>query len=161
MKCGVCAANLIIVCGRGKNGHHRYGCPQNFNRGACTNGLRQRADEIEKILFEQLQRQVLRPDVIEYAIQRFQDQLESSLAGLDSKLGRMRHRTEQLQHEIRNLASTAALCGPTPALVIEITTRQQELDHITRQLLSTEPDSVSTEVGRIRRFVTTQLGDIR
>jgi hypothetical protein len=29
------------------------------------------------------------------------------------------------------------------------------------QLLSSEPDSVSAEIGRIRQFVTRQLGDIR
>jgi hypothetical protein len=100
MKCGVCGANLVIVTGRGKNGHHRYGCPQNFNRGARSNGLKERA--------------------------------------------------AQLQQEIGNLAATAAQCGPTPALVKEIYSRQQELDEITRQLLSTEPDSISAEIGHIR-----------
>ena len=38
---------------------------------------------------------------------------------------------------------------------------QKELDDITRQLLSTEPDSVSSEIGRIRQFGTGQLGNIR
>ena len=33
--------------------------------------------------------------------------------------------------------------------------------HITRQLLSTEPDSLSAEIRRIRQFVTGQVGDIR
>jgi site-specific DNA recombinase len=41
MKCGSCGANLIIVSGRGKLNHPRYGCPQNFNRGACTNGVKE------------------------------------------------------------------------------------------------------------------------
>ena len=35
------------------------------------------------------------------------------------------------------------------------------MNDITRQLLSAEPDSVSAEIGRIRQFVTRQLGDIR
>ena len=52
-------------------------------------------------------------------------------------------------------------CNNNPALVQAINTRQQELDEITRQLLSTEPDSVSAEIGRIRQFVTGQLGNIR
>jgi hypothetical protein len=58
-------------------------------------------------------------------------------------------------------ASTAALRGPTPALVQEINSRQQELEGITHQLLSAEPNSVSAEIGRIRQFVTAQLADIR
>jgi len=49
----------------------------------------------------------------------------------------------------------------TPALVKEINSRQQEVDDITRQLLSSEPDSVSAEIGRIRQFVSGQLGNIR
>jgi site-specific DNA recombinase len=35
LKCDSCGANLVIVTGRGKAGHQRYGCPQNFYRGAC------------------------------------------------------------------------------------------------------------------------------
>ncbi len=161
MKCGVCGRNLTIVSGRGKHNHPRYGCPFNANRGACSNGLKERADVLEDRLFSQLQNAVLQPEAIDYAVQEFERQLQSSLAGLDNKIGRMRRRSEQLQHEIGNLASTAAQCGPTPALVKEINTRQQELDDITRQLLSAEPDSVSAEIGRIRQFVTRQLGDIR
>jgi site-specific DNA recombinase len=161
MKCGVCGANLIVVTGRGKNGHQRYGCPQNFNRGACSNGLKERGDVLEERLFSELQNAVLRPEAIEYAVQEFERQLQSSLAGLDNKIGRMRQRAEQLQQELANLSATAALCGPTPALVKDINIRQQELDDITRQLLTTEPDSISAEIGRIRQFVTRQLGDIR
>jgi len=103
----------------------------------------------------------LQPEAIEYAVQEFERQLQSSLVGLDSKLGRMRQRAAELQHEIGNLAATAAQCGPTPALVKEINARQQGLDDITRQLLSAEPDSISCEIGRIRQFVTGQLGNIR
>jgi hypothetical protein len=46
-------------------------------------------------------------------------------------------------------------------LVQAINIRQRELDDITRQLLSTEPDSISAAIGRIHQFVTPQLGDIR
>ena len=51
--------------------------------------------------------------------------------------------------------------APPRALVKAINARQRELDEITRRLLSTEPDSISGEVGRIRQFVTRQVGDIR
>ncbi|HXS93823.1 MAG TPA: recombinase family protein [Candidatus Limnocylindrales bacterium] len=161
MKCGVCGANLIIVTGRGKNGHHRYGCPQHFNRGACTNGLKERADVLEKQLLSELQNAVLRPDAIEYVVQEFERNLQSSLAGLDNKIGRMRQRAEELKHEIASAVRNLIACNNNPTLVQAINTRQQELDEITRQLLSTEPDSVSAEIGRIRQFATGRLGDIR
>src|SRR5665213_1932041 len=161
MKCGVCGANLIIVSGRGKHNHPRYGCPQNFNRGACSNGVKERADFLQERLFSELQDAVLQPEAIDYAIREFQRQLERSLAGLDDKLARMRQRSQLLQQELGNLVSTVASCGPSPALVEAINSREQEQREITRQLLGTESDSVSGEIGRIRNFVTGQLGDIR
>ena len=161
LKCGVCGHNLIIVAGRGKHGHPRYGCPMHVNRDVCSNALRERADFLEQRLFAQLQDAVLKPEAIDRAIQEFEVQLQNSFDGLDNRIGRMRQRSEELQKEIGNLAATAAQCGPTPALVKEINTRQQELEGITRQLLSTEPNSISAEIRRIRQFVTGQLCDIR
>ena len=160
IKCGVCGHNLIILTGH-SGGHLRYGCPINFNRGACTNGVKQRADEIEAFLFSKLQDVVLRPEYVEFAIQDFERQLQSSLDGLDSKIGRMRQRAEELKREIGNLVVNLAGCGHAPAVVEAINSRQQELDDITRQLLTTEPDSITAEIGRIRQFVSRQLGDIR
>ena len=154
-------ANLTIVTGRGKNGHHRYGCPQNFNRGACTNGLKERADAIENRLFFELQDAVLNPEAVDYAVQEFERQLQSSLAGLDNRIGHMRQRAEELKREIASAVTNLIACNNNPALVQAINTRQQELDDITRQILSAEPDSISAEIGRIRQFVTRQLGDIR
>jgi hypothetical protein len=161
MKCGVCGANLIIVTGRGKTGHRRYGCPQNFNRGACSNGLKQRADVLEDRLFSELQDAVLRPEAIDYAVHEFERQLQSALAEIDDKLVRMRRRAEQLRLEIAKGVAKLFETDNNPILVSEINKRQEELDDITRQLLSAEPDSISAEVGHIRQFVTRQLGDIR
>jgi DNA invertase Pin-like site-specific DNA recombinase len=161
MKCAVCGANLIIVTGRGKNGHHRYGCPQNFNRGACSNGLKERADVLEERLFSELQEAVLRPEAVAYAVEEFERQLQSSLAGLDSKIGRMRQRAEELKLDIASAVTNLIACKNNPALVQAINTRQQELDEITGQLLGSEPNSVSAEIGRIRLFAMGRLGDIR
>jgi DNA invertase Pin-like site-specific DNA recombinase len=161
IKCGICGHNLIIVAGRGKHGHPKYGCPYSINRDACTNRLVERADVLEQRLFAELQNSALRPEVIDLAVHEFERQLQDSLSSLDNRIGQMRQRSDQLQIEIGNLAATAAQCGPTPVLVKEINARQQELDGITRQLLTTEPNSVSAEIGRIRQFVTRELGDIR
>src|SRR5579883_922853 len=68
-KCGLCGANIVIVTGRGPSGHPKYGCPHNFNRGTCTNDLKERHDRLETRLFAGLQESLLRPEVIEYAVQ--------------------------------------------------------------------------------------------
>jgi hypothetical protein len=84
-------ANLIVVSGRGKNGHHRYGCPQNFNRGACSNNVRERADFLQHRLLSELENAVLRPEAIEGAVGEFERQLQIALSGLET-IGRMRQR---------------------------------------------------------------------
>jgi site-specific DNA recombinase len=161
LKCGTCGANLVIVTGRGKGCHPRFGCPQNFSRGACSNGVKERADWIEERLLSQLQEAVLRPEAVEYAIGEFERQLTSSLAHVETHLGRMRQRADKIQQELENLVVTAAACGHSPALVNAINEREQELKDIQRQLLSTDADSVSGQVSQIRQFVTERLGNIR
>ena len=161
LKCGSCGADLVIVTGRGKGDHQRYGCPQNYYRAACPNKLKERADWLEDRLLSELQQAVLRPEVVDYALQEFERQLAGSLAELSSQVSRMRQRREQIQQELRRLVETVASCGHSATLVEAINSREQELGEITQRLFAAQPDSVSAHVSKIRRFVSERLGDIR
>jgi len=152
---------LTIVAGRGKHLYPKYGCPQNANRGACLNGLKERADVIEERLFFELQNAVLQPEAIDYAVREFERQLQSSLSGLDHKIGRMRQRASEIEIELGNLIGLAAKCGHSPSLIEGINRLEQERKEITGQLLNTEPNSISAEIGRIRQFVAGQMGNVR
>ena len=148
LKCSSCGASLVIVTGRGKGGHRRYGCPQNFYRDACTNRVKERADWLEEHLLFEFQRAVLRPEIVEYALAEFQRQLTTSLSELTGQLARMRRRREDIQRELRNLVDTAARCGYSATVVEAISDRERELSEITRRLFAAEPESVSSEVAR-------------
>jgi site-specific DNA recombinase len=161
LKCGYCAANLVIVTGRGKGGHQSYGCPQNFYRGACANQLKERADWLEDRLLSELQRAVIQPEAIDYALKEFERQLAVSFSELSNHMGRMRQRSEQIQQELRNLVTTVASCGPSPALVDAINARERELQEITCHLLTSETEAVPAQVARMRQFVTERLSNIR
>jgi hypothetical protein len=91
LKCGSCGANLVIVTGRTKGAHPKYGCPQNFYRGACTNSLKERADWLEDRLLSELQSAVMRPEVVDYALGEFERQLNASLEDVSNQIGRLRH----------------------------------------------------------------------
>src|SRR5689334_15061798 len=104
----------------GKGGHRKYGCPQNFYRAACTNKLKERADWLQGRLLSELKRAVLRPEVIDYALQEFDRQLTAS--------------REQIQQELRRLVETAASRGHSAKLVEAINAREQELADIKRRL---------------------------
>ena len=111
-------------------------------------------------LFSQLQEAVLRPEAIDYAFESFQKHVQSYFSGLDSKIGRMRKRVQELKREIESGVEKLLACNNNPTLVDAINRRQQELDDITRQLLSTDADSISADLGHIRQFVTEQVADI-
>jgi hypothetical protein len=130
--------------------------------GSCgANRVKERADWLEDRLLSELRQAVMKPEAVDYALCEFERQLTASRSDLSNQVGRMRQRSEQIQQELRNLVTTTATCGPSPALIEGINEREQELKGINRQLLTTEPDSVSSQVGRIRQFVTERLGNIR
>jgi hypothetical protein len=160
-KCGSCGASLAVVTGRKKGGHGKYGCPQNFYRGACPNKLKERADIVEERLLAGLQRSVLQPEVIDYALQEFERQLNASLRDISASLDRMRQRREAIQEELGRLIAAVASVGHSPALVKAINDREQELSEISRKALASEPDSVSARIYRTRQFVSKRLGNIR
>jgi hypothetical protein len=66
--CGSCGANLIIVSG-GKRGA-KYGCPQHWNRRACSNNVTVIHGRLEGAFFQQLQSAVLVPEVVDYLVSK-------------------------------------------------------------------------------------------
>src|SRR5947207_3157324 len=71
LKCGECGANLIIGTGGGTHIHKKYACANYFNRGTYGNDLYIRRDILEERLLGRLQRELLRPEVIDYTVAEF------------------------------------------------------------------------------------------
>ena len=111
LKCGECGANLIIATGGGTHRHKKYACSRRFNRGGCQNDLYIRRDDLEELLLGKLQGELLRPEVIDYAVEEFQRQLEVALTSLSGDLGEMRQRKARLEAEISRLVSAVAEAG--------------------------------------------------
>jgi hypothetical protein len=161
LRCGECGASLAIVTGRGPGRKPKYGCPQNFYRGACRNDLKENQERIEEQLLAELRRHVLNPDVVDFALEEFGRQLKSRLSNLSVDISRMRDRKRQLELEARRLADAIAQQGASSVLLEAISEREKALREITSQLLSEGPRSVDAELEGIRGFVTTRLADIR
>jgi hypothetical protein len=87
--------------------------------------------------------------------------LTDPLSQISGNLTRARQCRTETQEQLRRLVETVAQCGHSPALVDAINERQRELDDSTRRLFAYEPDSVSSEIARIRQFVTERQGNIR
>ena len=160
LKCAECGGNLVIISGN-KGRHRRYGCANYFYRKTCSNALTERQEWLEEKLLSGLQEQVLKPEVVEFAIAEFGRALKADLGNLSGELARMRDRKRELEEEMARYAEAIGAGGNMPALIAAMKARQSELDAITDRLLSTEPGSIDAKLGEIRTFVTSRIADLR
>jgi site-specific DNA recombinase len=161
LKCGECGANMIIATGGGTHLHRKYACSRRFSRGGCDNDLYIRRDDLEDLLLGKLQRELLKPEAIDYAVTEFQTQLEAALDSLSGDLVGMRQRKNRLEAEVQRLISAIAESGHSRPILEEIGRKEEELQGITDRLVSATPESIVSRVDEIRRFVAIGLTDLR
>ena len=161
LKCGLCGSNIVLISGRGGAGWAKYGCPLHQNRGMCANELVVRRDRIEQELISGLQREVLREEVAEFALEEFKRQLRARLDDTRSHLATMRNKREKLKTEIANLAQAIAEGHRSAALLDELGKRERELDSISEELLAADGRGLDARFREIEEFVQKRLQDIR
>ena len=161
LKCGTCDTSLTIVTGRSGGRYPRYGCPNAFNRGTCTNRLTERRDQLEQRLLSELQREVLKPEVIDYAVSEFERQLTRALQGMAGRTAQMSARKAQLETEIGRLVNAVAEQGHSSFMLSAIAEREAEVRDISEQLLAGGKGSIQQDIQGIRRYVTEQLSNLR
>lgn len=167
IQCGECGANLVIVSGKGRNhAEPHYGCPMNAFRNTCSNSLRIRKDILERQLLEKLQTEVLREEVIEYTLSRFDEGLRKAARSIDGQMGRIEAKKSKLEREIQNLSGHLAALkseglGDSKALRAAIVDREREISQLHEQIVSAKPETVRTKIRDVRKFVEASLKDIR
>jgi DNA invertase Pin-like site-specific DNA recombinase len=159
--CAECGGRLSIITGSRKNDHPRWGCPRNFSRGTCPNSLRERNEYVEAQLLEGLQRSVLQTEALEYALLKFEIDLEKELSAATGSIDSQRRRKEQIDTELARLAEAVAAQGASMALMNAISSREAELKAIEQVLWGSGPGSVKAAIGEVREFATEQLQRIR
>src|ERR1700689_75562 len=91
LRCSSCGANMQIVAGRGRNHKSQtYSCPMNHQRGTCSNRIRGRRDAWETSMFSGLLEKVLAGPVVEYVLDRFEDEMIKSLEATGDESHRLR-----------------------------------------------------------------------
>ena len=160
LKCGVCGAHMNIISGRGQRRHASYGCPLHAQRGVCSNNLRIRRDVLEHGLLAKLHAEVMRPDVVQHTIERFEQELTKVVESVQGERERLQVRKSKLEEELRNLTRAIADGHYSPSIMEAISAREKELKTITNRMLESEPNSVRTRLTGIREFVTSRLGNL-
>ena len=162
LKCGVCGASMTIVSGRADRNRTSYGCSFHAQRGGsiCDNSLRIRKDIIENRLLAKLQAEVLKPEAVEYTLDRFERELLQTLDNLGGELKQMHQRKAKLEAKIQEL-TRALEDGYSPALTTQLADREKEIAAITDRLLASQPNSVRSKLKDLRGFVISRLFDLR
>jgi site-specific DNA recombinase len=162
LKCGECGANLTILWGKGRNKSTQvYGCPSNWNRGVCKNIARIRRDYLETSMLSQLQDEILREEVLDYVLEKFESGLLRELENMGSEMNRLDTRKRELEGELANL--TRALAGGqlSPTIMVAIAEREREVSEITERAISSSGDSIKTRIAAMRIAAKTKLKDLR
>jgi site-specific DNA recombinase len=164
LKCSECGANISIVSGRWRGRSDvLYGCPQNTFRGAvvCPNGMRIFRRALEEKLLNGLQDQVMRPEVIDYILEKFEAELTNAMDNLGGELEQMRRRKGELEREITNLANFVAQGDCSPGIRATLVDRERQISEISGKLLEARSDSLQAKLRNIRTLVETRMKNLR
>ena len=159
--CAECGGRLAVITGSRKNDHPRWGCPRNFSRGTCLNDLRERNDYVEAQLLEGLHKSVLQPEALEYALAKFEMELEKELSAASGSIDSQRRRKDQIDVELARLAEAIAVQGVSAALMNSIASREAERKAIEQVLWGSGPGSVKAAISEVRQFAIEQIQQIR
>jgi len=164
LRCSECGANIVIVSGRWRGRTDLvYGCPQNAYRReiVCRNGVRIFRRELEDRLLSAIQEQILKPQTVEYILERFGDEFVKVMQDFSGDLERMRQRKRELEREVANLANVVAQCDFSPALRAALVGRDREIGEIAEKLLGTDSDSIQSRLHDIRARILTKTQNLR
>jgi ssDNA-binding Zn-finger/Zn-ribbon topoisomerase 1 len=161
LKCKECGGNFVIVRGRSTK-YASYGCAQHFSRGACSNSVRLPQAEIENKILNTLQQEVLRPGVVELAIEEFRKQLESTTGESGSKAKQYSVRIKELESELKNLVNAVAKGkGSQSVLLPALNARERELNELKRLLRREEEQRPEQRLPRLGDFALSRISAIR
>ena len=103
LECSICRGSITIVSGQWrKRDDSRYGCSMHAYRGdrVCRNNLLITRSLLEGQLLAGLQAKVLHPDVVDYTLSRFEEQLARIVNRQGVETASLRRRVEQIEQQI-------------------------------------------------------------
>jgi hypothetical protein len=128
----------------------RYACGNYINRGAavCSNARMASMDVADAAVRELLAREVLRPAVLEHALDRALAMLARTSDEGDRKRHRatIRKRLQTLDVELANLADTAARCGAVPAVLQGLAEKDGERRRLVDELQALGETAVAPHI---------------
>jgi site-specific DNA recombinase len=167
--CGICGSKMVIVTGSGKRAYVKYGCPSHRYRGTCSNGLMIRQDRLEGQLITGLTERISKPEMVEYALKRFHEQLQERLRELQEQtlkaadsVTAFQSRRSELKGQANNLGEAIAKMGHSATLLQQLAMIESEIGRIDEQLaLANQPLDLAFSLESVRDFVSEKVLDLR
>lgn len=161
MVCGLCGARMIIVSGDGRRGYVKYGCPSHRYRGVCANNVLIRRDRLEHQLLTGLSDRILKPEMIEFALERFQEQLQRRLQELRDQadsaadgVAALQTKRQELKMKVSNVTEAIAAVGHSPGLLAQLATIEAEIASLDERLAEmNQPRDLTASLDDLKAFL--------
>lgn len=135
-ECATCGGSMQVVSRASKTGRNfRYICGTYWNRGAsiCPNGRRVEMSVADAALRELLKAEVLRPSVIEPALERALELLQTDKDD-QARRPAVERALAAVDTQLANLVETAASGGAVPAVLQDLAQHDQKRRRLTAEL---------------------------
>jgi hypothetical protein len=162
--CAECKSRLVIISGQGKRGYVRYGCPSHRYRGVCDNAITIRQDRLEAQLLAALEQRLANPQLTEYVLIRFQEELKKRLAELQRQTGgleSLRQERTLLKAQAQRIVDAVAAIGHSSALLCRLTAVEGKIADLDSRIESHKPVDVAATLDDLREFVYRNVTNLR
>jgi hypothetical protein len=127
---------------------------------ALRESLARETEFLEEQLLAGLQEKVLHPDVVEYTLQRFEEELRRATDRRGDEAAMHRRQEAAIEKKISNL--TRALAdGYSPAITAALSQLEEQLGEIRERAAASRPEALQIRMRDTRRFVESRLSDLR
>jgi len=165
LTCSHCNARLVII-GGGKRGYIKYGCPSHRYKGVCENRLTIRRDRLERQLLDALERKILRNDMADYLVTRFEEQLSKRIRDweredhVSARAGLIKRRDE-LKAKERRICDAIAQGNSPESLIAYLKELETEITQVSRQLETAKPVATTFAGANVRQFALEKVLHLR
>jgi len=169
LKCALCGGAVTIVSGTKRSRQDsRYGCSMHASRGSqvCGNKLLMPRRVLEAQLLVGLQMNVLRREVIDFTLRRFEEALTKIAQCKDRENARsndvklLAARKAKIEEGIENCTNAIAEGQPSKFLIAKLVELERELESVVACLRGARTDAIETQIRDTRKFVELRLKDL-
>jgi site-specific DNA recombinase len=128
-----------------------------------------RQDRLEDQLLAGLTERVLRPEMLEYTLQRFSEELQRRLRQIQEESAKaasgvslLQERRRELKTKADNLAEAIAAMGHSPTLLSQLATVETQISRIDQDLAEINaPHDLEITMADLRKFVSEKALDLQ